>query len=150
MAARHRHNATVRFLLICALVVFASAGCAGSTESSSSTSVTTSDSTSEATIEATIDSTIATTTLTMSPQPNSWPSQLENTYLAACQRGTEAAAGGSISPLSVDLYCTCTLERLQRKFTAEGFAEAEAKFVRGEASGLDMRAIASGCDLGGA
>ena len=146
MAARHRHNAAVRFLLICALAVLAAAGCAGSTESSSSTSVATSDSPSE----ATIDSTIATTTLTMSPQPNSWPSQLENNYLAACQRGTEASAGGSISPLSIDLYCTCTLERLQRKFTAEGFAEAEAKFVRGEASGIDMRAIASDCDLGGA
>jgi hypothetical protein len=138
MAARHRHSAAVRFLLICALAVLAAAGCAGSTEGSSSASI------------ATSDSTVDSTTLTMSPQPNSWPSQLENNYLAACQRGTEASAGGSISPLSIDLYCTCTLERLQRKFTAEGFAEAEAKFVRGEASGIDMRAIASGCDLGGA
>ncbi|CAB4324045.1 MAG: hypothetical protein F2520_08960 [Actinobacteria bacterium] len=137
MAARPRHSAAVRFLLICALAVLAAAGCAGSTEGSSSTSV------------ATSDSTIAPTTLTLSPPPNPWPSQLESTYMAACRRGTEASARGSISPLSVELYCTCTLERLQRKFTAEGFADAEAKFIRGEASGLDMRAIASGCDLGG-
>lgn len=75
---------------------------------------------------------------------------MENNYLIACRRGTEASAGASISPLSVDLYCTCTLERLQRKFTAEEFTEAEVKFMRGEASDLDMREIASGCNLGSA
>lgn len=75
---------------------------------------------------------------------------MENNYLIACRRGTEASAGASISPLSVDLYCTCTLERLQRKFTAEEFTEAEVKFMRGDASGLDMREIASGCNLGSA
>ena len=86
----------------------------------------------------------------MAPPPNQWPSQMENNYLVACRRGTEASAGASISPLSVDLYCTCTLERLQRKFTAEELLEAEARSARGEASGLDMREIASGCNLGSA
>lgn len=54
-----------------------------------------------------------------------------------------------MSPLAIDLYCTCTLEALQRAMTAAEFADAEAKLLRGEASGIDMQAIASGCRLGG-
>jgi len=130
-------------LLLSALTVLTLAGCAGSTEGSTSTSV-------PVTSVPSSDSTIAPTTQTMAPPPNQWPSQMENNYLVACRRGTEASAGASISPLSVDLYCTCTLERLQRKFTAEEFTEAEVKFMRRDASGLDMREIASGCNLGSA
>jgi hypothetical protein len=54
-----------------------------------------------------------------------------------------------MSPLAIDLFCTCTLEQLQRSMTAADFTDAEARLMRGEASELDMQAIASGCHLGG-
>ena len=84
----------------------------------------------------------------MSPPPNEWPSQIENNYLSGCRRGS-ATSAPSMSPLAIDLFCTCTLEQLQRSMTAADFTDAEARLMRGEASELDMQAIASGCHLGG-
>lgn len=121
-------------MVACVFAAFVLVGCSRSAEQSapSSTSST---------------STTVSTTVTTSPPPNDWPSELEQNYLTGCRSGA-AASAPSMTPLSIDLYCTCTLEQLQRALTAAQFTDAEARMLRGEASGPDLPKIASGCHLG--
>ncbi len=135
-----RNRPFIAVALACVVIAFAVVGCSGATERGASSTTSMAPTTTEAPSTS--------TTLTTSPPPNTWPTEYANGYLTGCRKS--AAASGMGSPLSIDLFCTCTLEQLQRSLTAEEFMGAEAKMLRGEATGIDMQKIAAGCRLGGA
>ena len=77
-----------------------------------------------------------------SSSDRSWPSEVKDNFLTSCEVNAEMAGASSSFSSS---YCKCVLQKLEDTMTADEFAEAEQKMMRGQDSGVDLESLAAQC-----
>ena len=76
-----------------------------------------------------------------STKGESYPPAIRENFLSSC----EASASVNVSFDDAERLCECVLSKLESRYTIEEFVEAEQAMMAGEASGINMEALAASC-----
>lgn len=77
-----------------------------------------------------------------SSSDRSWPIEVKENFLTSCEMNAEMAGASSSFSSS---YCKCVLQKLEGTMTADEFAEAEQRMMKGQDTGIDLESLAAEC-----